>query len=112
MYVPEWLGDVYVTTLQAIEQDAFEETCTTGRGKKTKSNIANIRARYCALTIVNEKGERLFSKTDVVALGKKSAGALGRCFEVAQRLNGMTDEDVEELAKNALTAPGDGSSSS
>jgi hypothetical protein len=45
----------------------------------------------------------------VEALGKKSAAALNRVFEVAQRLSGITDDDVEELAKNSVGGPSDGS---
>jgi hypothetical protein len=33
-------------------------------------------------------------------LGEKSAAALQRVFEVGQRLSGLSDDDVEELAKN------------
>lgn len=39
-------------------------------------------------------------EADVKALGRKSALALNRVFEVAQRINGLTEEDMEELAGN------------
>jgi hypothetical protein len=53
------------------------------------------------LTIVDEEGNRLFSDADVKLLGQKSAAALDKLFEVAQKLSGLKDEDVEELAKNS-----------
>jgi hypothetical protein len=36
----------------------------------------------------------------VALLGEKSAAALQRVFEVGQRLSGLSDGDVEELAGN------------
>jgi hypothetical protein len=38
---------------------------------------------------------------DTFPLGGKSASALDRIFTVAQKLNGLRDEDVDELAKNS-----------
>ena len=34
---------------------------------------------------------------DIAALGRKSSAALNRVFEAAQKLSGLTDEDVDEL---------------
>jgi len=99
--VPEWGGCVYVRTLTGTERDAFEASVVEQRGKSTKMNLRNIRAKLVALTVVDEEGNRIFSDADVGQLGKKSAVVLDRLFEVAQRLSGLKDEDVEELAKNS-----------
>ena len=40
-------------------------------------------------------------RTQIDALGAKSAAPLDRCFEVAQRLSGISEADVEELTKNS-----------
>ena len=98
--VPEWGGTVRVRTLTGFERDAFEQSVITRRGKQVDMNLENLRAKLAALTIVDEDGERLFSEADVQALAQKSAAALSRVFTVAQRLNGLTNEDVEELAEN------------
>ena len=92
--VPEWSGDVYVRTLTGTERDAFEQSMVQ---KKNKPNLANVRARFAVLTICDEKGDRLFTDGDAVELGSKSAAALDRVFAVAQRLNGFSDSDSEEL---------------
>lgn len=99
--VPEWGGYVYVRTLTGLERDAFEESVTQQRGKSIKMNLRNIRAKLVALSVVDEGGKRIFSDADAKFLGEKSASALDRIFEVAQRLSGLRDEDVEELAKNS-----------
>ena len=95
--VPEWGGEVYVSTLNGTQRDAFEQSMT---GKKNKLNLDNVRARFAVLTLVDDKGSRLFTDADAKALGEKSAAALDRVFAVAQRLNGFSSQDAEELAKN------------
>lgn len=100
--IPEWGGAwVRVRTLQANERDRFEASTVQRNGKKVTTNLDNIRARLCLLCMVDENGERLFQEEDTFPLGGKSAAALDRIFTVAQRLNGLRDEDVEELAKNS-----------
>ena len=91
--VPEWGGSVLVRTMSGAERDAFE-LGVTGTSK------SNIRARFCASVIVDDKNNRVFSDNEIVALGNKSASALDRVFDAGQRLNKFSDKDVEELAKD------------
>ena len=98
--VPEWGGHLYIRALTGSERDAFESSVVEQRGRSVKMNMRNIRAKLVALTAVDEAGKRFFSDADVKLLGGKSAAVLDRLFEIAQRLSGLRDEDVEELAKN------------
>lgn len=98
--VPEWNGEVLVRALTGAERDTFEQSIVEQRGKSTRMNLQNLRAKLVALTVVDEEGKRLFSDEDAKLLGQKSAAALNRVFEVAQRLSGLTPEDVEELTGN------------
>ena len=103
--VPEWGGDVFVKSLTGSERDTFEGAVArvnrSGKNRQVTYNVENIRARLCALTIVDDKGVRMFTDAEIGALGKKSAAALNRVFEVAQRLSGLTDDDIEALEKNS-----------
>jgi len=110
--VPEWSGSVRVRTLSGAERDAFEAASLQARGKDRTVNLANLRARLCVLCLVDEQGARLFSDLDAEALGRKSAKALARVYDVAARLNGLTEADAEELAKNSASGPAAASSSS
>jgi len=101
VFVEEWKGTVRVRALTGAERDAFEASIVEGKGKNVKTNLKNIRAKLVALTVINENGERLFNDHEAQVLGTKSASALDKVFEVAQRLSGLRDEDVEELAKNS-----------
>jgi hypothetical protein len=97
--VPQWGGKIFVKGMTGAERDKFESSIMEYRGNSQRANLVNVRARMASLTICDENGSRLFSETDVLALGEKSAGVLQQIFEVAQRLSGMTKEDVKDLTK-------------
>ena len=102
--VPEWGGTVILRELRGRERDAFEEGSLD---KQRNVSMKNMRARLVALSAVDEEGERLFTAKDAEALGAKSATALNRCFEVACRLSGITEADVETLEGNLEAAQQD-----
>ena len=110
--VPEWGGSVLVRTLSGRERDEFEaSTVKTNKGKQ-EQNYDNFRARFVALCVVDESGKRLFtSRAEIQMLGNKSVAALQRVFNKAQELNGMTEQDVEDLTESFEEAP-DGASTS
>ena len=100
--VPEWGGDVLVGTMTGTARDAYEQSIIEVDSQgKAKQNLQNIRAKLLAAVLVDENGNRLFSEKDINALGKKSSAALDRVFTVAQRINSVSDEDIEDLAKNS-----------
>lgn len=97
--VPEWSkdGQVRVITMSGFARDRFEAGIT---GKNGGSNFVNIRAKLAAATIADEAGNLIFDEGDIVKLGNKSCAALDRVFAASQKLNRMSQEDVEALAKN------------
>jgi hypothetical protein len=99
--VPEWGGAVLVITLTGAERDALEAAIVEVKGRKKKLHLENTMARLVAMSVVDENGKRLFSTGDIQALGKKSSAALQRVCEVAQRLSGLTQDDLEEMSKNS-----------
>jgi hypothetical protein len=115
--VPEWGGTVWVRTLTGRERDAWEETFVKvqrnakGRVLSVKENLTNIRARLSALVICDSAGTRLFTDAQVNELAAKSGAALDRVFDTAQRINKMSDQDIEELAGNLESGQSDDSGS-
>jgi len=109
--VPEWGGTVRIAGMTGAERDTFEESLFTGEGVNRKQNLTNLRARLVAITLVDDAGVRLFSSADIATLSAKSAAALTRCFEAAQRLNGMGAKEAEEMGNVLPVAPSDGSTS-
>jgi hypothetical protein len=104
VYISEWGGTLRLRSLLGRERDAYEEGLTVTRGNKTKSNLANFRARFVALCAVDESGELLFTNSvEVKALGEKNAAGLFKAYKAAQDLNGMgedEDEKVDEIAED------------
>lgn len=109
--VPEWGGTVRLRTLMGTERDEFEAGSLKGKGKNREVNLANLRARLVGLCITDAAGNRLFDDSDIRALGRKSSKALARVFEACQKLNGLGDDDVEELAEGFDNAQSDASTS-
>lgn len=115
--VPEWGGTVTVRALSGTERDKYEASMVR-YSKNAKGGIevagvesGNVRARLVSLSIVDDDGSRMFSDADVLALGDKSASALNTVFDVARRLSGLSDADVEALTAG-LKADRNGSSGS
>lgn len=100
--VPEWGGDVFVRTLTCKERDDFEARCAPRivDGKERPGDLKNLRGRQAALVLCDEKGKRLFTDDDAGQLGDMSVKAVERVLEAARRLNGLTDESVEEAKGN------------
>lgn len=110
--VPEWNGEVTVRNLTGKERDEYEAGIAIQTRNGVKVNLAQARAKLLVKTIIDDKGERVFTEKDINALGDKSAQALQRVFEVASRLSGLSKEDVEELLGNSEEDQSDGSISS
>jgi hypothetical protein len=125
VFTPEWAEPgmpieeafVWVRALSAAERDAWEASlierkkADRRRGLKaeTKLNLDNVRAKLAAATTVDAEvdGNPLFLEQDIEALGALPGGAapLDRIYATAQRLSGISDNDIEDLAKNSETTP-------
>lgn len=108
----EWDGTVKMRGLSGTERDDFEASCQQLRksrdertGKQVREAVpvlTNIRAKLvvkCALD--PDDDSRLFTDQDAPALGLKSGKVLDRLYECAARLSGISDADLEDLAKNS-----------
>ena len=109
--VPEWGGVVRVRGLTASQRDKFEADSLQGKGRNTSVNLHNLRARLVATCLVGESGAPVFAERDIYELGQKSASAIDRIYDVATRLSGIGENDVEELTKNSGSDQGGDSSS-
>lgn len=98
--VPEWGGKVRVRGLNGSTRNEYEQSLIQQSGQSAKMNMKNATAKLVSLTVVDEEDHNLFEQSDVEALGKKSGAALNRVYEVAARLSGLSDADMEELTKN------------
>lgn len=98
--VPQWGGIVRMRTLTGTERDRFESYFIEEKdgAKKTEKNL---RAKLLQMVIIGEDGKQLFTEKEIHLLGQKSGKILGNLFYKAQRMNGMTKEDMQELMGNS-----------
>lgn len=99
--VPEWGGCVYVRTLPGAERDEFDQAIYDARGKGDAVDVRGVKVRLLVAALCDADGLPVFGPEDAEALNAKSSRVLDRLFDVAQTLNGLTADDVEELAKNS-----------
>ena len=104
--VPELGGTVIVQGMSAAQRDAFEASLMVGRGRRRDINTANLRAKLIAFCVVDETGQRVFSDEDVTALGEVRVDVVNRIFAVAQKLSGVSEEDIEELGRPSASGRG------
>ncbi len=98
--------------MSGTERDAWEKSLVIGRGKRRDVNTENVRAKLVVRCLVDEHGSRIFSDGEAIVIGTWRVDVLNRLYEIAQRLNGVSDADVDEL-KNASGMPaGSGSPTS
>lgn len=105
--VPQWGGEVIVQELTGGERDAFEQLISEKKQGNGSIDFKGIRATLVALSVVDESGQKIFTKDDIDELDGKSAKALDAIFEVSQKLSGMSKEAIEDAKKPLETTPAD-----
>ena len=113
--IPEWGGWVGVRAMTATERSQYMAALVewSSDGIQQRPNIVNSDVRLAALTLVDpETGARLFTLDEVEALGQRSAVALNRIVERAQRLSALRPEDMELRVEGLGEVPSAGSTSS
>lgn len=107
--IPELRGSVLVRGLTGRERDIFELDMLDPR--TMRPDVVNMRAKLVSRCCVDDDGVRVFEPEDVDKLGELSASVVGRIYDVAARLSGLSQADLEELAANFGKEAGGGSSS-
>ncbi len=102
--IPEWNGSVIVRGLTGSGRGIFQNSIMSQNGNVNSKNVMvdmkEAEMRLVAYCVVDENGKRLFSEKDIAELGKKSGSAINRISDVAMRLSGFTQEDLQELTEN------------
>lgn len=97
---PEWGGTVRLRSITGAQRDAFEQSCLIQRGKERRVNMRNARAKLIILCAVDETSAPMFSDADLSALGRRNAKPIDRLFDAAQKLCGLTEDDLGELTED------------
>ena len=95
--VPDWGGDVFVSEMSAQTRDQWEQKLIDSKEKG--QGITNGRATLIVVTVVDEKGNPIFTEKDIPEIGKLSAMSLDKIISAAQKLNGL-EVSIEDIKKN------------
>lgn len=111
--VPEWGGKVYVRGLTAAQRDRYDREIVQidKNGNTSIGRLENLRALLVVRCLVSEDGERLFKDSQARDLGEKSSVVIGRLWEVAARLSGMSVTEEAAAAEGFAGPQADGNSS-
>ena len=107
--VPEWGGTVRIATMSGEDRDRWELSMmqaddSSERGFKLNFD-AYSRVRLVAMCLVDDNFNRIFvTKEQIERLSQKSGKVMDLLYDVAQRVNGITDEDIDDLEKNSESA--------
>jgi hypothetical protein len=89
-----------VQGLSGKARDRFELSLTNRKGARRE----NVRARLIVLSVVDAPGgSRVFSDEDIDRVGAIRVDVLQALWNVAQKLSGFSDEDLEELGQASAT---------
>ena len=99
--IPEWSNGepltLYVRTMTGGERDEFEHCILQKSRGGAITDARGIKSKLVVATLVDADGVSVFEGSDIERLESKSAAVIDRLVGVAQRLNGLTDKDVDEL---------------
>lgn len=103
--IPEWKGAVYMRTLSGKQRDEFTQLATDRRSAK-RFDIRGLKVRLVAMALCDKSGKLLFAGDgDESKLNAKAGAAIDRLFQIAQRLSGLSDDELEEMTADFGEGP-------
>lgn len=107
--VPE-LGEGKVIPVWGMtprERTEWDDKQTRASKTQRAKHAKEIRERLVVECCRNDEGEQLFRLDQIEELGKRRADVVERLINVALRLSGFTNSDIEKLTKNSDSATED-----
>lgn len=95
--VPEWGGAVLVRPISAKDQGRFEAKMYEANKSGGTKALETVKCDLVAMCVVDEAGEPMFTAKE---LFERSASAVNHLFNECRKVNGMSEEDIEELEGN------------
>lgn len=91
---------VPVWGMTAKEWTAFQAE-QQGKDGKPNAKAKIVRERLAIACCKDDDGKPLFTSDDIQAIGDVAAGVIERIVNAALEVSGITESDVESLAKNS-----------
>lgn len=87
--------------MNAGHRTRYERSFSGKKGTTIEARILEFRQRLVVECCRNDDGTPIFTLEDVQALGNVRADVIERIVNVAQRLSGMSNTDIEDTVKNS-----------
>jgi hypothetical protein len=94
IYVKEWKASVYLKPINVEERIKWENSL---KPEDPSFSVLNL----LIYSICDDKGNLLFSESDIPTLRGKNASVIVRLFRRAQKLSKIREKDIEEEIKNS-----------
>ena len=108
VHIPELGGDVKIRALKSAEITGWHASLLDPKNGEPSIKLQKQASeRLVAISVVNENGTLLFGKDDLEALNNLENSIVGRIAAAATELNGIDNEDFEELVGNSAGTPAD-----
>ncbi len=97
---PEWGGTVYLRSICSDLRDDHDQRFM--RDEKGQQDLVGMRRTLVGMCLCDSAGNAAaITPSQIIALGKKSSGAMDRCYAACQRINSMGPHDIEAAGKNS-----------
>jgi hypothetical protein len=94
-------GIVYFKEWTSGERDNFESSLVIGKGKSQRVSTNNIRAKMFVRSVCDKDGKLIFTDEEASDVGLLPAAEVDKVYAAIQKVNSVSDDDVEELAGNS-----------
>jgi hypothetical protein len=98
-------------SLMESERSNYELSILSKKGVPDKIRMANAKARFLVLVLVDADGNTIFGEEDIPKLMGLDSRYTQTLWDEARKHCGMEDEDMESLVKNSGSVPAEGSPS-
>lgn len=106
-------GHIKMRGLTGAELTEYQNGLTIRtKDGRTRTNMRRAMAKLVLLCAINEDGSPYFEDTDLLKIDTMPAVTLMPLFEAAQKLCGLTDDDVKEMTEDFTPTETNGHSTS
>ena len=96
--VPDWGLTVYIKQLTVGERDSYESEIFNASKERKGALMDDPRSKFLFRTLCDSEGKPLCKEYS--QLKSLSSRPMELLFQEAQKVNRLTDEDIEELSGN------------
>lgn len=95
------IGDVVLQEMPGPLRDKYDKSLYRQQGNKLVYTTEGATARLVAYSVIDPAtGERIFDDSMIDRVNRMGSKTLAKLATAARRLSGLTDDEVEDEAKN------------